>query len=162
MISSIDTKSILPCTSCGVKGVRKLNNAPEDSDIFLPIKKIEEEKQLAASSFSFGKQLTPEEEQRVLFLKNMLSEILALAGGEPTEEQKARIKEVEKELEKITGIKTPSRISKVTAKMPGKDDEDKEEEQKQKQMHGIDPKEAIHKNIQEVSLENGPTGSEVI
>lgn len=163
MIKPITPQLILPCTSCSNTSVRKIGSNDQSSNIFDPIKRIEEEdKQLAPSSFSTQRQLTPEEEKRVLFLKNMLSQILALAGGEPTEEQQSRIKEIENELEKITGIKTNSRISKTMAKKPGKSNQEIEEEQKQKQMHGMDPKEAIHNNIPAITLEKGPEAMKIL
>lgn len=162
MINSIDTQSILLCTECNAKNARKLVRTVENGEFSLVPEKTEEERQLESSSFSYSRQLTPEEEKRVLFLKNMLSEILAMGGGQPTEEQKARIKEIEKELEKITGIKTRSRISDATSKMPDKDDEEKEEEQQEKQMHGIDPKEAIHNQIPEITTENSSATMQIL
>ena len=98
----------------------------------------------SASPFAFQKELTPEEEQRVLFLKNLLSQILAMAQGNPTDEQKERIREIEAELEKITGVKMKTRLSAVTAKLPGKDKDEDEKRNEPWDIEGIDPEEAKH------------------
>jgi hypothetical protein len=102
---------------------------------------------IGGSPFSFRKELTPEEEQRVQFLQNLLAQTMAMAEGNPTDEQRARIRDIENELEKITGVKSHSRLTKMTAKMPGKTDKEQEEEREQKyQFRGIDPEEAVHNN----------------
>lgn len=106
--------------------------------------KTEEEKRLESSTLSFQKKLTPEEKNRVLFLKNMLAQLLTMGDGQPTEEQKARIKEIEKEIEDITGVKMGSSVADATSKMPGKKDDEEEEETKNRQTAGINPKEANH------------------
>ena len=106
-----------------------------------------EESQIAGSPFPFQRELTPEEQQRVEFLQNLLAQTLAMAEGNLTDEQKTRIRDIENELEKITGVKMHSRISNMTAKMPGKTDDEEEEERERKyQLKGIDPKEAVHNN----------------
>jgi len=105
----------------------------------------QEKQETEASTISFQKELTPEEEQRVLFLQNMLSQLLTLADGRPSEEQRARIKEIEKELEKLTGVKMETRLSSVTEKMPGQKEEKEEDEESLVQQFGIDPDEAKHK-----------------
>jgi len=101
----------------------------------------------SGSALSFKKELTPEEQSRVIFLQNLLAQTMAMAEGNPTDEQKERIRDIEKELEKITGVKTKSHLSAMTDKMPGKTDK-KEEEEREKgyQPRGIDPKEAMHNN----------------
>ena len=106
----------------------------------------EAEKQLKTSNIPIQRELTPEEEQRVLFLKNMLSQLLTMAEGQPSEEQKARIKEVEKELESLTGVKMRSRLSNATDKMVGEKDKE-EQEESLRQTDGIDPEEAVHSNV---------------
>ncbi|OIQ48747.1 hypothetical protein BerOc1_03500 [Pseudodesulfovibrio hydrargyri] len=106
-----------------------------------------DEIQLGGSPFPVRKELTPEEEQRVQFLQNLLAQTMAMAEGNPTDEQKTRIRDIENELEKITGVKSHSRLTKMTAKMPGKTDEEEEKERERKyQPQGIDPKEAVHNN----------------
>jgi hypothetical protein len=155
MITPIDTQSIFPCTGCNVKNARNLIRTVEDGKFTLTPEKTEEEKQLETTTFSYSKELNPEEEKRVLFLKNILAQILTMTDGQPTEEQVSRIKEIEKELEKITGVKMHSRISSTAAKIPGKTDKEKEEEQ-DKQARGTDPKEAIHSRMPDIAVENGP------
>ena len=105
--------------------------------------KTEEELRLESSTLSFQKQLTPEEENRVLFLTNLLTQLLDMAEGQPSEEQKSRIREIEKELEKITGVKRRTSLAAATQKMPGrkKDDDDEAE---RAELDGVDPKEAAH------------------
>jgi hypothetical protein len=103
------------------------------------------------SPFTVPKELTPEEQQRVEFLQNLLTQTLAMAEGNPTDEQKTRIRDIENELEKITGVKAHSSLSNMVAKMPGKTDRKKEkEEEKQRELDyqtiGIDPEEAVHNN----------------
>jgi len=115
--------------------------------------KSEEEKRLDSSTISFRKELTPEEENRVLFLKNLLAQLLTMSNGQPTAEQRARIKEIEKELEKKTGIKMRSTISDVTSKMP---ERDKDEEKEKWQARGIDPKDAMHSPELKTDKSNNP------
>jgi len=158
MIENIDAKSIIPCTGCSAKSARNLVRTFEDGEISLTPEKTDEERRLESSTISYSRQLTAEEEKRVLFLKNMLSQLLAMTDGQPTEEQRSRIKEIEKELEKITGVKTRSRISDATSKMPEKKDKEEEEEEEllEKQMSGIDPKESIHSRMPDMNIKNGP------
>lgn len=102
--------------------------------------------EISGSPISFRKELTPEEERRVLFLENLLAQTLAMADGNPTDEQRTRIRDIEKELEKITGVKTKSSLTAMTRKMPGKKDGDEENEREKAYRLGIDPKEAAHRN----------------
>ncbi|WP_338666637.1 hypothetical protein [Pseudodesulfovibrio methanolicus] len=110
-----------------------------------------DESRTEGAPFTVPKELTPEEQQRVEFLQNLLSQTLAMAEGNPTDEQKTRIRDIENELEKITGVKMHSRISNMVAKMPGKTDrkKDREEDRERElgyQTVGIDPEEAVHNN----------------
>lgn len=110
------------------------------------VEKNEESTQWS-SVFSSRKHLSPEELRRVEFLKNLLLQTLTMAQGDPTEDQKKQIREIEDELEELTGVKTHTRISNATDKLPGKDKDDEEEDKYEQQAQGIDPKEAIHNNI---------------
>lgn len=102
-----------------------------------------------SSVFASSKELTPEELRRVEFLKDVLIQTLTMAQGDPSEDQKKRIREVEDELEKLTGVKTRIRLSNVTDRMPGKDKDDKDsEEEREQQARGVDPKEAVHNNVE--------------
>ena len=101
-------------------------------------------KETASLPFAIQRQLSPEEERRVQLLKNLLAQTLAMAQGDPTDEQKKCIREIEAELEKLTGVKTKTRLSSITDKMPGKDEDKREQAY---QAGGIDPKEAVHNNI---------------
>tara|TARA_Y100001954_G_scaffold210398_1_gene236250 strand:+ start:13722 stop:14246 length:525 start_codon:yes stop_codon:yes gene_type:complete len=121
------------------------NKRQKQSSFDHEIEKSHEKQEAQASTISFQKELTPEEEQRVLFLQNMLSQLLSLADGRPSEEQRERIKEIEKELEELTGVKMETRLSSVTEKMPGKKEEKAENEESLVQQFGIDPDEAKHK-----------------
>jgi hypothetical protein len=113
--------------------------------------------QIEGSPFPVQKELTPEEKQRVEFLQNLLAQTMAMAEGNPTDEQKTRIREIENELEKITGIKNHSRLSTMTAKMPGKTDKEEEEEREKKyQTEGIDPKVADHFNRSDMAPGENP------
>lgn len=110
-----------------------------------------DETELNGSPFTVQKELTPEEQRRVEFLQNLLTQTLAMAEGNPTDEQKTRIREIENELEKITGVKAQSRLSTMTAKLPGKTDGKKKKQEEREreedyQLQGIDPKEAVHNN----------------
>lgn len=155
MIDPSDSTQIFPCAGCSIKSARKLVYQLDGDTLTRKPEETEEEKRLTSSTFSTPKQLSPEEEKRVLFLKNMLAQLLTLADGQPTEEQKSRIKEVEKELEEITGVKMQSRISNTMDKLPGKAEKDKEKEDKQ-HLPGIDPKEAIHSNALNLESKSGP------
>jgi len=102
-----------------------------------------------SSIFSSSKELTADEMRRVEFLQNVLIETLTMAQGDPSEDQKKRIREVEDELEKLTGNKTRIRLSNVTDRLPGKDkdDKDSDEEERRQQARGIDPNDAVHNNV---------------
>ncbi|WP_272699991.1 hypothetical protein [Desulfovibrio sp. Fe33] len=107
----------------------------------------EDTDETSGSPLSFKKELPPEEQRRVIFLQNLLAQTMAMAEGSPTDEQKERIRDIEKEIEKITGVKTKSHLSSMTDKMPGKTDKKEEEErEKSYQSMGIDPKETTHNN----------------
>lgn len=114
------------------------------------------------SPFVFQKKLSPKEEQRVQFLQNLLAQLLTMVEGNPTDEQKDRIRAIEKELEKITGVKTQSSLADMAAKLPGKTDKKKEEEQEKKyQIRGIDPKEAERSN-KSLASENDNPGMQML
>ncbi len=150
MSIGIDTNSIFPNANptmkSAVKQTREINEVGSGGSTV-----AQTEEQPKQSIFSMRRELTPEEQRRVEFLKNILMQTLTMAQGDLTDEQKQRIREVEAELEKITGVKTRSRISNVTDKMPKRLDEEeekKEEERKRmEQAKGIDPKDAVHGNI---------------
>ncbi len=156
MINPLDTKPFFPCPGSSAGKARGLVRDVRKDGVSLVPEKTEEEKQLESNSspISFRKELTPEEEKRVSFLKDMMAQILTLTDGQPTEEQKARIREIEKELEKITGVKMRSRVSDVTAKMPEKDDEDKKKELEW-QIRGMDPSMALHGPMSGVAAQKG-------
>ncbi|WP_243546737.1 hypothetical protein [Pseudodesulfovibrio tunisiensis] len=111
------------------------------------VEKTEQEKeQEQASPIRTQRELSAEEERRVVYLKNLLSQLLAMSAGDPSDQQKERIREAEKELEKITGVKIHSSLSDMTARMPGRNRKktEKEEERNALFAKGIDPKEAAH------------------
>ena len=127
--------------STGLQTARPLVRTITPDGMTLEPKKTEEEQQLESSTLSFQKELTPEEENRVLFLKNLLSQLLAMAEGQPTEEQRSRIREIEKELEKITGVKTRSSLSNAARNMPKTR---KDEDEEKQDVDGVAPEEAVH------------------
>lgn len=159
MTYPVDSTSIFPHLNAGMSSARGLVRTVENGKFSLEAEKTEEEKRLESSVISSPRQLSPEEEKRVLYLQNLLAQIMTMVDGHPTDEQKERIKEIEKELEEITGVKMRSNISDMTAKMPGKKDDEEEEEAKRKmqmQLQGIDPKDAIHAKMPEKSNGNNP------
>ncbi|MBG0789227.1 MAG: hypothetical protein H0S80_01890 [Desulfovibrionaceae bacterium] len=127
----------------GTRSARSLVKTFSDNGMTLEPEKTEEEQRLESSTLTFQKELTPEEENRVLFLTNLLSQLMDMANGQPSDEQKSRIREIEKELEKITGVKRRSSLAAATKKMPGRKKDDEEENEGQ-DVDGIDPKEAVH------------------
>ena len=137
------TEQTAPLFSAGTRNARSLVRTLTPEGMTLEPEKTEEELRLESSTLSFQRQLTPEEENRVLFLQNLLAQMLALSDGQPTEEQCSRIRDIEKELEKITGVKVRSSLSNAARNMPGKKkDEDKDDNGQN--VDGIDPKEAVH------------------
>ncbi|QGY41383.1 hypothetical protein GM415_15045 [Pseudodesulfovibrio cashew] len=137
--------SSLPTTSIA-RPARGLTKSIGFDTLTMEPEKTEEEKQRESATLSFQKELTPEEENRVVYLQNLLSQLLVMADGQPTDEQKTRIRDVEKELAEITGVKMRSSLSSMTRKLPktGKD-ENEEEKDAERMANGIDPKEAAHK-----------------
>ncbi|WP_319470076.1 hypothetical protein [uncultured Pseudodesulfovibrio sp.] len=156
MINPLDTKPYFPFPGSTAGKARGLVRDVQKDGMSLVPEKTEEEKQLESNSspISFRKELTPEEKKRVTFLKDMMAQILTLTDGQPTEEQKARIREIEKELEKITGVKMRSRVSDVTAEMPEKDDEDKKKEQ-ERQIRAMGPSMAEHRSMVGFGVQEG-------
>lgn len=76
----------------------------------------------------FGtKQLSEEEQKRVDQLKEMLTDLLAEAQGQPDENQRGRIREIEKEIAKITGEKPRKSLAASTKKLPLKEKQNDEE-----------------------------------
>lgn len=126
---------------------RKISTVNEES--------VEETDELGGTPISFRKQLTPEEEQRVLFLKDLLAQTLTMADGNPTDEQRERIRDIEKELEKITGVKMRSSLTAATKNLP-KNRDDKDEDREKAYRLGIDPEEAKHKNAHRTGESDNP------
>jgi len=137
---------------------RGLVRTVTDDAMTLEPEKTEEEIRLESSTIPTRKQLTEEEEQRVLYLKNLLAQILAMSEGQPSDEQKTRIREIEKELEKITGVKMQSSLSNAAETLPNKsagarrrDEEEEERRKRERQARGIDPQELEHPFVQNLA-----------
>lgn len=141
MTISIDTASLFPFQGQTMDSARKLVRNVQGNTLTLMPEKTEEEERFANATLSIPKQLSPEEEKRVQFLKDTLAQILTLADGKPSDEQKAQIREIEQELEKITGVKMRSRISNASSKMLG---EEEKEDETVRQLEGTAPEDAIH------------------
>jgi hypothetical protein len=82
-------------------------------------------------SLSQRRPLTEEERNRLEQLKNELAMLLA-KGDETTAEDERRMKEIAEEMEELTGIETPVKVSISDAveklkKTDGKDEDDKEQ-----------------------------------
>ena len=148
------TDQTSPLFTAGARDARSLIRTITPDGMTLEPEKTEEEIQLESSTLSFQRELTPEEENRVLFLQNLLAQMLAMADGQPTEEQRSRIRDIEKELEKITGVKTRSSLSAMTKNMPDTKDEDDEEDELN--VDGVDPKEAAHKRRPDYTDSDNP------
>ncbi|WP_319544174.1 hypothetical protein [uncultured Pseudodesulfovibrio sp.] len=137
-----------------MRNARSLVRTITPEGMTLEAEKTEEEKRLESSTFSVQKELTPEQKNRVLFLKNMLAQLLSMGDGQPTEEQKSRIREIEKEIAKITGVKIQSSLADATGTVPKKKETD--EDEKKLQTVGIDPKEAEHALAEETGKSMNP------
>jgi hypothetical protein len=140
-----------PFFGTSTRPARRLVPVVTGTTMTLEPEKTEDESGRNPSPIPVTRQLTAEEEQRVLYLRNLLAQILTMSEGQPTDEQKARIREIEQELEKITGVKMQSSLGNATETLPGKTagarrrDEDEEERRKrERQVRGIDPKEMEH------------------
>lgn len=154
------TDQTAPLFSPETRNARSLVRTITPEGMTLEPEKTEEELRLESSTLSFQRQLTPEEENRVLFLQNLLAQMMAMADGQPTEEQRSRIRDIEKELEKITGVKVRSSLSTMTENMPGEKDEDDEEEAQG--VDGIDPKEAAHSRQADESGDSSNPGMQLL
>lgn len=139
MAISLDAQSPIFMNTHG-QIARGLNRTVQGHELSLTPEQTKEANQ-ESFSLSIQRHLSPEEEKRVQFLKDTLSQLLTLSDGQPTEEQKARIREIEKELEDITGVKMRSRIANATDKMLGEEDE---KEETLHQLDGTAPEDAIH------------------
>ncbi|WP_285906197.1 hypothetical protein [Pseudodesulfovibrio pelocollis] len=154
---STNTSAPLPFGTTA-RPARGLVRTVGDSAMTLEPEKTEEEIRLESSTIPTQKQLTSEEEQRVLYLKNLLAQILAMSEGQPSDEQKTRIRDIEKELEKITGVKMQSSLSNAAETMPNKtagarrrEEQEEEQRKRERQARGIDPKELEHRAVQNLA-----------
>ncbi|MFH1914150.1 MAG: hypothetical protein ABIK45_07740 [Pseudomonadota bacterium] len=152
-----DTLAPLPFDTTA-RPARGLVRTVNDSAMTMEPEKTEEVIRLESSTLPTQKHLTVEEEQRVIYLRDMLAQILAMSEGQPSEEQKTRIREIEKELEKITGVKMPSSLSNAAETLPNKtagarrrDEEEEERRKRERQAKGIDPKELEHIAVQNLA-----------
>ncbi|ADU62849.1 MAG: hypothetical protein KUA35_13835 [Pseudodesulfovibrio sp.] len=150
MSMTIDSTSLFPSGTTTVHKARGLIRTVSERALTMKPEKTEEELQLETSSIPTQRQLTHEEELRAQYLKNLLAQIMSMSEAQPTEEQKTRIRDIEKELEKITGVKMRSSLSNATEAMPAKTrqaekaEEEEEKRKRERQMQGIDPLELKH------------------
>ncbi|GEM_PF-1329891 len=145
------------CKTCGIS----VNSTESDFDT-LSSQEAQEEKTLeSTSSLSMTKELSEKEKQRLEYLKNMLTQMLSAAENPPSEEQKRNIQRVEKEIEKLTGIKTSKNsITQNMAKLPGKDD-DKDKKEKEEEKAGMRNSEFLkEQQMAEINLLEGLNKSE--
>lgn len=157
MSISLETNSILPGSDLFARNAcergRQFNVAKTGGTTIV---EQEDNGTQTSTIASLRRELTPEEQRRVDYLKTLLVQTLTQIDGIPTDEQKSRIREIEEELEKITGVKMRSRLSDATTRMPGKDDEDEEQTKQEIQAQGIDPKEAEHLHIPDINKPLSP------
>lgn len=154
---SLDTSSIYQQPGSLARNARNMERDVTPGGMTFEPEKLETEELPKSSPFSFQKELTPEEEKRLIYLQNLLSQLLTMVDGKPTEDQKQRIKEVEEEMSEITGVKMRSSISDTTDKMIGdEEDETEEEQKKQGQRIGIDPKDVAHAKEPSMGQSNNP------
>lgn len=151
MSMTIDSTSLFPSGTTTIRKARGLVRTVSDKGtLTLEPEKTEEELQRETSTIPTQRQLTHEEELRVQYLKNLLAQTLSMSEAQPTEEQKIRIRDIEKELEKITGVKMRSSLSNATETMSTKTrqtkkaEEEEEKRKRERQMQGIDPLELKH------------------
>lgn len=82
-----------------------------------------------ATSITTRKELSDEDQKRLEKLQDMLNDILLEMGDSPSEAQKRRVREIEKEMEDLTGVKTKTHISDgMNALNKAKLDKEKDEE----------------------------------
>jgi hypothetical protein len=75
------------------------------------------------------KQLSEDELKRLEELTNKLTDLLAETDGQPSDEQRGRIREIENEIAKLTGKRPRRSLAAATAKLPLKHkDQDKEQD----------------------------------
>ncbi|WP_022662666.1 hypothetical protein [Paucidesulfovibrio longus] len=75
------------------------------------------------------RQLSEDELKRLEELTNKMMDLLAETDGQPSDEQRGRIREIENEIAKITGKRPRRSLAAATAKLPLKHrDQDKEQD----------------------------------
>jgi|GEM_PF-2855621 hypothetical protein len=85
-------------------------------------------KQQTSTGFpGLRRQLSEEEEKRLEQLTEMLTDLLAQAVDNPSGEQRARIRDIENEIAKITGEKPKKSLAASTKGIPGQDDDETKE-----------------------------------
>jgi len=122
---SVNTSSV--CTARGLSW----DFSKTGDDARVPEKTEEEKKQEKTTSLPVRKELSKEEKEKLKQLKDTLTQLLASADSPPTREQKAYIRKVEKEIEKLTGIKMSQSNAQALDKLP-EQDEDEEKKKKKK------------------------------
>jgi hypothetical protein len=169
MSMTIESTSLFPSSMTTVQKARGLVRTVSDKGtLTLEPEKTEEESRLETSAIPTQRQLTHEEELRVQYLKNLLAQTLSMSEAQPTEEQRTRIRDIEKELEKITGVKMRSSLSNATETMSTKTrqakkaEEEEEERKRERQMQGIDPLELKHMKRPEFPTTGDPKSGMVM
>lgn len=133
MISGIGSAST--ASSFISEETKALKSAYKDkAHEFKEIKLDESESESSYSSLPMQKELSEDEKARLEQLKDQLAQMLAGADNPPTSQQRQNIRKVEKEIEKLTGMKMSSSASQTLDKAPKQDDDKEKEKEKQEKM----------------------------
>lgn len=107
-----------------------------------------------ALSLQVRRELSPEEQDRLEYLQNQLQSLLQDLAEQPSEQNKGRIREIEAEIEKLTGIKSQSSLTKMAAQLPSQKDEKTEDDKNSTIIH---PK-TLEETIASHTLPEGGNG----
>lgn len=94
-----------------------------------PEKTEQENRQEDINSLPVQRELDEEEKQELETYKSLLAQLLATADNPPTEKQLRDIKEVEKKIENLTGVKMSKSMSLVMQQLPGSEKENEQDKE---------------------------------
>ncbi|WP_147821639.1 hypothetical protein [Salidesulfovibrio onnuriiensis] len=160
MISAIDSTTG-SYTASAIRRSRglTLNIDAEGNGSFTPEKTEAEKAQEGINALPMQRTLTEEEKEELENYKTLLAQLLASADNPPTEKQQRDIREIEKKIENLTGVKMSKSMSQTMKKLPGTEKEDEQEKEK-KAMLLSEPEYLRQMRLNEIGLLEGSKESE--
>lgn len=136
-----------------------LNVDAEGNGTLAPEKTEAEKAQEGVNALPVQRTLTEEQKQELEEYKALLAQLLATADNPPTEKQQRDIREIEKKIENLTGVKMSKSMSQTMKKLPGAEKED-EREKEERDMLLTEPEYLRQMRLNEIGLPEGSNQDE--